>query len=94
MLIEIPPQKISVSRAVQYLKGKSSDRLLTEFRSLKKRCWGQHLWARGCWVVSSGNVADEMWKEYVITQQPPEPEDDFEVVQIGRLADQCGFQPQ
>ena len=35
MLIAIPPQ-ISVSRAVQYLKGKSSHRLLSEYRSLKK----------------------------------------------------------
>ena len=45
MLVAIPPQ-LSVSRAVQYLKGKSSHRLLTEFRSLKKRYWGQHLWGR------------------------------------------------
>ena len=79
MLISIPPQ-LSVSRAVQYLKGKSSHRLLSEFRSLKKRYWGQHLWARGYWVVSSGNVTDEMWKEYIKNQQPPEPDDDFEVV--------------
>ena len=79
MLIGIPPQ-ISVSRAVQYLKGKSSHRLLNEFRSLKRRYWGQHLWARGYWVVSSGNVTDEMWKEYILNQQPPEPDDDFDVV--------------
>ncbi|NDY96274.1 IS200/IS605 family transposase [Wenzhouxiangella limi] len=79
MLIGIPPQ-ISVSRAVQSLKGKSSHRLLTEFRSLKKRYWGQHLWARGYWMVSSGNVTDEMWKEYIINQQPPELDDDFDVV--------------
>ncbi len=43
MLIGIPPQ-LSVSRAVQYLKGRSSHRLLSEFKSLKKRYWGQHLW--------------------------------------------------
>ena len=79
MLISIPPQ-LSVSRAVQYLKGKSSHRLLSEFQSLKKRYWGQHLWARGYWVVSSGNVTDEMWKEYIKNQQPPELDDDFEVV--------------
>lgn len=79
MLIAIPPQ-MSVSRAVQYLKGKSSHRLLTEFRSLKKRYWGQHLWARGYWVVSSGNVTDDMWKEYIKNQKPPEPDDDFDVV--------------
>ena len=40
MLIAIPPQ-ISVSRSVQFLKGKSSHKLLTEYRSLKKRYWGQ-----------------------------------------------------
>ena len=36
MQIGIPPQ-LSVSKAVQYLKGKSSHRLLTEFPALRKR---------------------------------------------------------
>jgi putative transposase len=79
MLIVISPQ-LSVSRAVQYLKGESSNRLLTEFKTLKKRYWGQHLWARGYWVASSGNVTDEVWKEYIETQKPSEPGDDFTVV--------------
>jgi len=79
LLISIPPQ-LSVSRAVQFLKGKSSHRLLSEFTVLKKRYWGQHLWARGYWVCSSGNVTDEMWKEYIKNQKPPEPDDDFNVV--------------
>jgi hypothetical protein len=34
-------------------------------RSLRKRYWGQHLWARGYWAVSSGNVTDEAWTEYI-----------------------------
>lgn len=59
LLIGIPPQ-ISVSRAVQYLKGKSSHKLLSEFAVLRKRYWGQHLWARGYWIASSGNVTDEV----------------------------------
>ena len=79
MLISIPAQ-LSVSRAVQYLKGKSSHRLLSEYKALRKRYWGQHLWARGYWVASSGNVTDEVWKEYIKNQQPPEPDDDFTVV--------------
>ena len=79
MLVSIPPN-VSVSKAVQFLKGKSSHRLLSEFRHLKKRYWGQHLWARGYWVVSSGNVTDEAWKEYIKNQKPPEPDDDFTVV--------------
>jgi putative transposase len=45
MLIGIPPH-ISVYRAVQYLQGKSSHKLLSEFEQLRKRHWGQHLWGR------------------------------------------------
>jgi len=79
MLISIPPQ-LSVSRAVQYLKGKSSHRMLSEYKVLRKKYWGQHLWARGYWAVSSGNVTDDVWKEYIENQKAPEPDDDFKVV--------------
>ena len=78
MLISIPPS-LSVSKAVQYLKGKSSHKLLSEFTHLRKRYWGQHLWARGYWVASSGNVTDEVWLEYIKNQTPPEPDDNFDV---------------
>jgi putative transposase len=79
LLIGIPPQ-LSVSRAVQFLKGKSSHKLLSEYSALKKRYWGQHLWARGYWVASSGNVTDEVWKEYIENQKPENPDDNFNVV--------------
>ncbi|MCU7940963.1 MAG: IS200/IS605 family transposase [gamma proteobacterium symbiont of Bathyaustriella thionipta] len=79
LLISIPPN-LSVSKAVQYLKGKSSHKLLSEYQRLRKRYWGQHLWARGYWLASSGNVTDEVWKEYIKNQTPPEPDDDFPVV--------------
>lgn len=51
----------------------------TSKRILRKRYWGQHLWARGYWVASSGNVTDEVWAEYIRNQTPPEPDDDFNV---------------
>ena len=54
-----------------YLKGKSSHRLLTEYKALHKRYWGQHLWSRGYWVASSENVTDEVCKEYIKDQKPP-----------------------
>jgi len=79
MLIGIPPS-LSVSKAVQFLKGKSSHKLLSEYAVLKKRYWGQHLWARGYWVASSGNVTDEVWKEYIANQKPNDPDDDFSVL--------------
>jgi putative transposase len=70
MLLSIPPS-LSVSRAVQHLKGRSSHKLLSEFGILRKCYWGQHLWARGYSVSSSGNVTDEVWLEYIKNQVPP-----------------------
>ena len=28
-------------------------------------------------MATSGNVTDDVWKEYIKNQTPPEPEDDF-----------------
>jgi putative transposase len=79
MLIGIPPN-LSVSRAVQFLKGKSSHKSLSEYSKLRKRYWGQHLRGWDYWVASSGNVTDEVWKGYIESQKPPKPDDDFDVV--------------
>jgi len=35
---------------------------------------------RGYWVATSGNVTDEVWKEYIANQTLPEPDDDFKIV--------------
>jgi len=45
------------------------------------RCLGasQHLWGRGYWVASSGNVTDEVWAEYIKNLTAPEPDDDSKV---------------
>lgn len=74
MRLSVPP-RLSVLRAVQFLKGKSSHKLLSEYQSLRKRYSGQHLWARGYWVASSGNVTDEVWMKYIEDQKPDEPDD-------------------
>ncbi len=46
MLVSVPPQ-LAPAKLVQYLKGRSSRMLPDEFPQLRKRYWGQHLWARG-----------------------------------------------
>ena len=71
---------LSVSKAVQYLKGKSSHRSLSEFASLCKRYWRRHLWGMGYWVASSGNVTDEGWKKYIEDQNPETPDDNVKVI--------------
>lgn len=33
---------------------------MMEYKALNKQFWGQHLWERGYFVASSGNVTDEV----------------------------------
>ena len=78
VFVSVPPH-ISVSDLVQSLKGKSSRKLLMEYKGLNRAFWGRHLWARGYFVASSGNVTDEVIAKY-IEQQGKEPIDgDFRV---------------
>ena len=59
------PTNISPSELAQYLKGRSSRLLQDEFPELKKRYWGQHLWARGYFCATVGSVEKETIKKYI-----------------------------
>jgi putative transposase len=74
VLLSCPPN-LSPSKIMQYVKGKTSRKLLMEFRHLQKMFWGRHLWARGYFVASSGNVTDEVIMEYIRQQEGTEPDD-------------------
>ena len=78
LLLSVPPSK-SISDIVQYIKGKSSRKLLSEFEHLKKRYWGQHLWARGYFVVTVGNVNSEEVQRYIEEQEEHHKQDDFKI---------------
>ena|SRR3990167_11385730 len=77
LFVSIPPQ-VAVSRFVQRLKGRTSFKLLHEYPGLRKQFWGRHLWARGYFCVSSGNVTDDVVAEY-IENQGKEEDADFKV---------------
>ena len=64
LLVSLDPS-VSVSTLLRQLKGKTSHHLQLEFPELKKRYWGQHLWARGYFAVSTGNVSTHMITEYI-----------------------------
>lgn len=76
LLLSVPPT-MAPSRVMQAIKGKTSYKLLHEYRSLRKAFWGRHLWARGYFVATSGNVTDELIARY-IEDQDVEPEEDRE----------------
>lgn len=79
MLISINPST-SVSTFMKYVKGKTSRRLQMEYPELKKKYWGQHLWARGYFVCSTGNVTTKMIKEYIKHHfEGTEGKDSFEI---------------
>ena len=62
--VSIPPS-MAVSKLMQYMKGNSSHKLMKEFKNLQKKYWGQHLWARGFFVSTTGTVTDEVIQKYI-----------------------------
>jgi putative transposase len=67
MLVAAPPT-IAACRLVQYLKGRSSRKLQMEYDELRRRYWGQHMWARGYFCTTVGTVTDEIIKKYIESQ--------------------------
>ena len=74
MHIEYPPSK-AISDIVKHLKGRVSRKLQQEYPDLSKRYWGQHFWAIGYGVWSTGNVSDELVNEYLEHHRNPSNED-------------------
>ena len=74
LFLSVPPH-LSPSKVMQYIKGKSSRKLMMEFHHIQRAYWGRHIWGRGYFVASSGNVTDEVIQEYIRLQQEVEPQD-------------------
>lgn len=67
LVIQIPPS-ISVSSAVQFLKGTSSRIIRLEFPKLKKYLWGNSFWADGFFSETVGYCSEENILNYVRNQ--------------------------
>src|SRR5277367_2677802 len=59
------PAHMAPSKLVQFLKGRSSRRLQDEFLELRKRYWGQHLWARGYFCATVAAMAEATITAYI-----------------------------
>ena len=75
LLVSVPPT-LSVSRLVQRMKGVTSRKLLQENRGLNKTYWGRHLWSRGYFVASVGDVTEEAIARYIEDQRETERDED------------------
>ena len=73
LLLDVPPH-LAPSKVMQAIKGKTSHHLLQDSRKLRKEFWGRHLWERGYFVVSTGDVSEDVVARY-IEHQDVEPDD-------------------
>lgn len=80
LFVSVPPH-LAISKLVQYLKGKSSYKLLSENRQLSKEFWGRHLWGRGYFVATSGNITDEVILDYIKNQDDNTDDGDFTIAE-------------
>lgn len=64
VLLSAPPN-LAPSEIVRRIKGRRSIKLFERFPDLKKRYWEHHFWARGYFCVTSGELTDEMIKNYL-----------------------------
>lgn len=78
IMVSVPPY-ISVSKLVQSVKGRTSRKMLDEYKGLRRTFWGRHMWARGYFVATTGNVTDEVIMKYIEEQDNMERahDDDF-----------------
>ena len=78
LLLSVPPT-LSPSRVMNAIKGRSSNRLMRDFRTLNRTFWGRHLWARGYFAATSGNVTDDVIARYIAEQDVETEDQDFKV---------------
>lgn len=67
LVIQLPPS-ISVSKAVQLLKGLSSKVVRAELPEVKKYLWGKDFWADGFFSETVGQCSEETILNYVRNQ--------------------------
>ena len=73
------PASLSSAKIMQYVKGRSSRMLQDEFSQLKRRYWGQHLWARGYFCATVGSVTEEQLRAYIARHEQESFPDNFKI---------------
>jgi len=68
LFLEVHPTR-SVSETFQLFKGVSARELFKRFPSLRRKLWGGHLWSRGKFFRSVGEVTSERIEFYIRESQ-------------------------
>lgn len=78
ILVSAPPE-MAPSEIMRRIKGRTATKLFEEFPHIKKRYWGRHVWARGYFCATVGQMTDEMIKQYLEHHFEPGTTGDFEM---------------
>ena len=78
ILVSAPPN-MAPSEIMRRIKGNTASRLVEEFPHLKKRYWRRHIWARGYFCATVGQMTEEMINQYLKHHFEPNPSDDFKM---------------
>ncbi len=71
LLVKVPP-KVSISKLMGVLKGRTALRVFTKFSYLRKKpYWGNHFWAKG-YCVDTVGINPDMIRKYVKYQEKQE----------------------
>jgi REP-associated tyrosine transposase len=76
LFVSTPPN-MAPSEIMRRIKGRSSSKLFESYPDVKKRYWGRHFWARGYFCVTSGELTEEMIKNYLDHHFEPKADDNF-----------------
>ncbi len=72
--------------------------LQAEFPELRKRYWGQHMWARGSFCATVGAVDEATIKAYIENQRWDEDDESFKITAVSDFAaaakpgEKCGLE--
>jgi putative transposase len=64
MFLSVSP-KLSLSNAMQRIKGQSARLARMELPELRKRYWGKYFWVGGYFSTTFGNVTDDIITRYL-----------------------------
>lgn len=78
MLVSAPPH-LAPAKLLKHVKGRSSRRLQQEYPHLRKRSKGRHLWARGYFCGTVGEVNERTVREHIESQKWDEHMEGFKV---------------
>ena len=71
LLVKVPP-KVSISKLMGMVKGRTAIQIFRQFQYLKQKpYWGNHFWAKG-YCVDTVGVDAEMIRKYVKYQEKQE----------------------